>query len=315
MIYGSIAGVGSPVSRLVLGGGGFSPQKMDVVSSLLDAFVAAGGTAVDTAHVYGNGASERAIGEWLRQSGRREDLVIISKGAHPDLSDWIPRVNPAAITQDLDESLERLGVETIDLYLLHRDDISVPVGPLVDLLNEQVAAGRIRAFGGSNWSHQRVEEANAYAASHGLLGFAANSPQFSLAAMDLSAFRFPGVVSISANTAALAWYRQHHFPLITWSSQAGGFFAGPAKARPHFDTEENWEREQRTRELAVRRSCTPTQVALAWVLGQPLNIYAIFGTSKPEHLEDCLGALDVHLTTEEMAWLNLEREPEPWESR
>jgi aryl-alcohol dehydrogenase-like predicted oxidoreductase len=281
---------------------------MDVVSSLLDAFIAAGGNAVDTAHVYGNGASERAIGEWLRQSGRRDDLVIISKGAHPDLADWVPRVNPVAIAQDLAESLERLGVETIDLYLLHRDDPNVPVGPLVDVLNEQVAAGRIRAFGVSNWSYLRIEEANAYAVSHGLLGFAASSPQFSLAAMDLFAFPYPGVVSISADAAALAWYRQHHFPLITWSSQAGGFFARPTKARLHFDTEDNRERERRARELAARHTCTATQVALAWVLGQPLNIYAIFGTSKLAHLEDCLGALEVHLTPEEMAWLNLERD-------
>jgi aryl-alcohol dehydrogenase-like predicted oxidoreductase len=281
---------------------------MDVVTPLLDRFVAAGGNAVDTAHVYGNGASERAIGEWLRQSGRREDILIISKGAHPDLSDWIPRVNPAAIAQDLAESLERLGVETIDLYLLHRDDESVPVGPLVDLLNEQVAAGRIRAFGASNWSHLRIKEANAYAAAHGLLGFAANSPQFSLAAMNLAAFQYPGIVSISADPAALSWYRQHRFPLVTWSSQAGGFFAGPAKVRPHFDTEDNRERERRARELAERHNCTTTQLALAWVLNQPLNIYAIFGTSKLAHLEDCLGALDVHLTPKEMAWLNLERE-------
>ena len=284
MTYGSIAGAGSRVSRLVLGGGGFSPNKMDIVTPLLDTFVAAGGNAVDTAHVYGNGASERAIGEWIRQSGRREDLLIISKGAHPDLSDWIPRVNPAAIARDLGESLERLGVETIDLYLLHRDDESVPVEPLVDFLNEQVTVGRIWAFGASNWSHLRIEEANTYAAAHGLLGLAANSPQFSLAAMNLSAFQYPGVVSVSADAAALSWYRQRHFPLVTWSSQAGGFFAGPTQVRPHFDTEDNWERGRRARELAARHHCTATQVALAWVLNQPLNIHAIFGTTKLSHL-------------------------------
>src|SRR5258708_24030433 len=136
---------------------------------------------LDTAPVYGGGDSERAIGCWLRERGRRDDVLILTKGVHPFLSDWIPRVNPAALAQDLGESRERLGVETIDLYLLHRDDPSVSVGSLVDCLNEHVAAGRIRAFGVSNWTHQRIQEANSYAASHGLRGFVASSPHLALA--------------------------------------------------------------------------------------------------------------------------------------
>lgn len=305
MTYSSIAGVSDRVSQLVLGAGGFSPQKIDVVTSLIDMFVAGGGNAVDTAHVYGNGASERAIGAWLQQTGRRDALFIITKGAHPDLSDWIPRVNPDAIARDLEASLGCLGIETIDLYLLHRDDESVPVEPLIDFLNEQVGSGRIRAFGASNWNHLRIEKANSYAADQGLLGFAASSPQFSLATMKTASHPFPGVVSISSSAAALSWYRVRRFPLITWSSQANGFFSDTTKARPHFDTEDNRERERRARDLAGRYNCTATQVALAWVLGQPLNIHAIFGTNKPAHLEDCLGAYDIHLRSEEMAWLNL----------
>jgi len=304
MLYGMIEGLGGRASRIVLGAGWFGPERMEAVSEILDAFLAAGGTAVDTAHIYGNGASERALGKWLRESGRREDLVIITKGAHPDLSDWVPRVNPEAITQDLSESLERLGVETIDLYLLHRDDAGVPVGSLVECLNEHVAAGRIRAFGGSNWTHQRIQEANDYATTHGLQGFVASSPHLALAVA--RNFRYPGVVLLSGDTAALEWYRQSQFPLFSWSSQASGFFAG--RTAGHYDAQDNRERLRRVQETAARLACSPTQVALAWVLNQPQNTFPIIGPSTVPHLHECVEALDVQLTNEELARLNLETE-------
>jgi aryl-alcohol dehydrogenase-like predicted oxidoreductase len=305
MLYGTVDKLCDRISRVVLGCVGFSPDRMEVAGPLLDSFVASGGTTVDTAHVYGDGASERTIGAWLRESGKRQEVIIVTKGAHPNLADWIPRVNPEAIAQDLDESLERLGVETIDLYLLHRDDPSVPVGPLVECLNGHMASGRIRAFGGSNWTHQRIDEANAYASAYGLQGFVASSPHLALAVMDQSAFSFPGIVSVSADPAALAWYGQRQFPLLAWSAQAGGFFSG-RKARTHFDTEDNRERLRRVRELAARHGFTPIQMALAWVFHQPLNIFALIGTSKLAHLEESLKALQVGLTPEEVAWLNLE---------
>ncbi|MBI2942161.1 MAG: aldo/keto reductase [Chloroflexi bacterium] len=312
MIYGAVPGLGDRVSRLVIGCGSFSPDRMDLVHDMLDPFVAAGGTTIDTAHVYGNGASERAVGSWLRERGRRDDVIIISKGAHPSLSDWVPRVSPGAITQDLGESLERLGVETIDLYLLHRDDPSVPVGPLVECLDEHAAAGRIRAFGVSNWTHQRIDEANAYAAAHGLRGFVASSPHLALAIAGETVM--PGVVYVSGDAAALAWYRERQFPLFAWSSQARGFFSGrfspdaptnPSMVRMYY-REDNWERLRRAREVAGQHRCTPTQVALAWVLHQQMNAFALIGPHTLPHLEDCLGALAVRLALEEVAWLNLE---------
>ena len=310
MTYGDIGGLDKPVSRLVLGG--FSIDRMDTVRSKFDAFLAAGGNAVDTGHVYGEGSSERAIGKWLLETGRREEIVIITKGVHPNLSDWVTRVNPVAIAQDLSESRERLGVETVDLYLLHRDDPDAPVGPLVECLNEHTAAGRIRAFGVSNWTHSRIEEANAYAAARGLLGFSASSPHLALAAA--GEFLYPGCVSVSDDADALAWYRENRFPLLAWSSQAGGFFSGRftpevrenAAMVGQYYSEDNWERLRRARSLAQRRGCTPTQAALAWILHQPLNIFAIFSTNKMPHLAECLAALDIRLTPKETAWLSLQ---------
>jgi len=315
MLYGTIPGLGRPVSRLVLGSMVFRlepPEAWARTCDLLDQFAALGGNAVDTAHIYGRGESERALGRWLAQRGNRDQMVIITKGAHP-APDWTPRLTPAAIAADLAESLERLGT-TIDLYLLHRDDPAMPVGPIVECLNEHLAAGRIRAMGASNWTPERIQEANEYAAARGLAGFAASSPNLALAVPNKP--HWPGTVSIAGDRAALAWYRARQFPVLAWSSQAGGFFSGRfSPDRPEaprmvqvYDSPGNWERLRRARELAAARGCTPVQVALAWVLHQPFPIFALIGPHSVAELQDSAGALAVHLTPEETAWLNLETE-------
>ena len=104
------------------------------------------------------------MGRWMELRGNREDVVIIGKSAHPDGAR--KRVTAADISQDIRESLERLRTDYMDLHLLHRDDPSVPVGPIVEELNAQREAGRIRAFGGSNWQPARIQEANDYADAH-----------------------------------------------------------------------------------------------------------------------------------------------------
>lgn len=312
MAYGRIPGIDKPLSRLILGGGPFNPDNMEKANTMLDAFLAAGGTAVDTAHIYGrDGASERALGQWMASRGNRDRVLVITKGAH-HASDFTPRVTPEVITAELLESLRRLQTDHVDLYLLHRDDAAVPVGPIVQCLNEHLTAGRMRAFGGSNWSPRRIEEANAYAAAHGLTGLVASSPFLALAvAHDAPEFRH---AIINGDKEALAWYRDTQFPLLSWSSQAQGFFSDRAKREDpesvrrfrRYDHEDNWERRRRVRELAEQRGCTPTQIALGWVLQQPINAYPLIGSGSVAHLEDAVGALDVRLRPEDLAWLNLE---------
>ena len=289
---------------------------MDQATSLLETFVAAGGTAIDTARSYSNGASEAAIGAWLRASGCRDDLTIITKGAHPG-ADGLPRVTPDAIASDLAMSLEALQIDRVDLYLLHRDDPSQPVGPLVDTLNDARLASRIRAAGASNWSTARIVEAETYAVQREIAGFVAGSPNLALAVP--SEPMWPGCLSVAGDPAALTWYRERQFPLFAWSSQASGFFSGRFSpddvtdrhmARVYF-RKDNWERLRRSRELSARRRCTPTQIALAWVLHQAFPTFALIGPRTVAELNDCLGALDVELTAPERAWLNLEGKPPP----
>jgi aryl-alcohol dehydrogenase-like predicted oxidoreductase len=146
MQYGQVPGIDKPISRLVQGTVPVNSDDLDKGFALLDEVYALGCNAFDTAHVYGNGDSERTLGRWIRERGRREQVVIITKGAHPNADRQ--RVTPFDITSDLHDSLARLQVETIDLYLLHRDDPTAPVGPIVEVLNEHKTAGRIHAFGG-----------------------------------------------------------------------------------------------------------------------------------------------------------------------
>jgi aryl-alcohol dehydrogenase-like predicted oxidoreductase len=311
MLYGSIPTVGDRVSRLVLGSASLSTERQELVDALLDAFVAAGGNAVDTARSYGKGTTEVAIGSWLRRRDRRSDVVVITKGAHP-LEDGVPRVTPVAIDADVAGSLAAFGIDTIDLYLLHRDDPRVPVGPIIDCLNAHVAAGHLRAFGASNWLHDRIVEANAYASANGLAGFVASSPNLALAVP--SEAMWPLAVSVAGDSDALAWHRATQFPLLSWSSLASGFFSGRFSPEDRSDPNvvrvyyrpDNWERLRRVRELASRYACSTTQIALAWVLHQPFPTFPLIGPLAVSELTDCLAALNVPLTDDDARWLNLD---------
>jgi aryl-alcohol dehydrogenase-like predicted oxidoreductase len=323
MQYGHISGIDTPISRLVQGTLMVSSQDIDGAFALLDSIFALGCTTFDTAHVYGQGDNERTVGRWVRERGIRDKVVIIGKGAHHNADRR--RVTPFDITADLHDSLARFQFETIDMYLLHRDDPAVPVGPIIEVLNEHLRAGRIRAFGGSNWSVDRLREANAYAADHGLVPFAASSPNFSLAEQ----LREPwsGCVTISGpqNIGARAWYAEQHMPLFTWSSLAGGFFSGRftretiTQVSGYFDTlaaecygsEDNFRRLDRAAQLAEARGLSIPQVALAYVMSQPLNIYALVGCANADEFAANAAAADLRLSSEELAWLDLRGDARP----
>ena len=287
------------LSRLALGTLGFSPATRDRDFAVLDAWVEAGGTVIDTAHVYEGGGAERVLGSWLRERpGVRERLVIVTKGAHPD-GDRV-RVTPADIASDLRDSVERLG-GPIDVYLLHRDDPAVDVGPLIDALDAHRRAGELRAFGVSNWTLPRIEEANAYAADRGVDGFCCNSPHLSLAVQNEP----PWPDCLSATDAeSRAWHARTGMPLLAWSAQAGGYFAGAAS--DVYDNADNRERRARAEQLGRRSGHTAHAVALAWVLAQPFPTIAVIGPHSREHLQASLEALEVELGDDDVRWLNLE---------
>lgn len=316
MRYGNIPQLEKPLSRLAQGVVTASAETAEQDFRMFDAVLEMGGTVFDTAHVYGQGESERTLGKWIHERGVRERVVIITKGAHPN-KDGIPRVTPQDITQDLFESLERLCVETIDLYLLHRDDPRVPVDEIVDVLNEHQRAGRIRVFGGSNWSHTRIQQANAYAAARGLAPFGITSPNFSLAVQVEPPWDGCHSIGGEQGRAAREWYAATQLPIFAWSSLAGGFFSGRFRRdnletfTDYFDAlcvksycvEENFARLDRAQALAQAKQVSLAQIALAYVLHQPLNIFALVGCRTPDEFRANVEACSVMLSAVELDWL------------
>ncbi len=316
MRYATLPGIDKPISRLVQGTVMIESKALEKSFALLDGIFELGCTIFDTAHVYSSGDNERTFGRWMRERRLREKIVLLGKGAHPNQDR--PRVTPFDITSDIYDSLARFGTDYIDLYLLHRDDPTVPVGPIVEVLNEHLRAGRIHAFGGSNWAHERIQAANAYAEEHNLTPFVASSPNFSLA--DQIKPPWEGCLSISGTQghAARAWYEQQQMALFTWSSLAGGFFSGRFR-RDNLDSFDHWadqmcvevycneanfQRLDRVQALAAQKSLTTSQIALAYVLNQPLNIFALVGCHTPDEFADNIIASDLTLSHEEVMALD-----------
>jgi aryl-alcohol dehydrogenase-like predicted oxidoreductase len=315
MNYGNVPGLDKKISRLVQGTVMVNGDDIKKEFALLDGIYELGCTTFDTAHVYGSGRNERTVGQWVRDRGLREKVVIIAKGAHHNQDR--KRVTPHDITSDIYDSLARFRFDYLDLYILHRDDPSVPVGPIIDVLNHHQKAGRIRAFGGSNWSHQRLDEANRYAKEHGLTPFVASSPNFSLA--DQVKEPWEGCVSIGGSRGkdSRAYYQEHQTPLFTWSSLAGGFFSGRFR-RDNLNSftdyldklcvecycvEENFKRLDRAEELAKQKGLTLPQIAMSYVMSQPLNIFALVGCQTPQEFKANVDAMNLKLTSDEMKWL------------
>lgn len=321
MQYRTLPNISIPVARLVLGTMIVTTRERQRSFDLLDAVYAQGGNAFDTANVYAGGNSERCLGEWLQARGVREQVFILTKGCHHNQDR--KRVTPFDLTTDLYDSLARLQTDYIDLYLLHRDDPQVHVGPVVETLNEHYAAGRIRAFGGSNWTHERIAAANVYAQEHGLVPMSASSPNFGLADQVRDPWG-PGCVSISgpANADAREWYAANQMPIFAYSSLARGLFSGRLSranldqaemlldeaARTAYLHEVNLQRLDRAAQLARAYDCSIPQIALAYVLQAPLNVFPLVGAANGAEFGENLRALEIQLTPAECEWLDLRRD-------
>jgi aryl-alcohol dehydrogenase-like predicted oxidoreductase len=300
-----------PLSRIVLGQSAL-PEDLP---RIYDRFVELGGNAFETARWY---PTEPDLGRWLAGRSDRAELFVISKGCHPAVQDGPPRVNPTAIRADLTESLERLGIGRIDLYLLHRDDESVPVGEIMSALAEHRAAGRIGSTGGSNWTTARLAEANAWSLANGVPPFEVSSPNLALAL----ATRPPwdGCV-VAGDPASLAWYTATQLPLLAWAALARAYFVEGAAGNPQatafgadaravdiaateaFDSPSNRERRERARALGRELGSTANQVALAWVLNQPFPTRAVIGIRTIAQLDEAAAVADLRLSVEQVRWL------------
>lgn len=302
-----LPGVKQGISQLIMGSDYFRPSIIETVSQVLDDYVAIGGNTIDSAYIYAGGDSEQAIGIWMEERKNREQINVWTKGGHPNQHG--PQVNKNAIYNELMTSLERLRTDYIDVYALHRDDTNVPVGEIVEILNEHIEAGRIRTFGGSNWTTARLQEANEYAAEHGLRGFEFSSPNLSLAKAQDPYW----ADCISVDDAIMSWHEKTNLPLFSWSAQARGFFTGRFTPEDRSDADlvrvfyndDNWERYRRAEQLGKEKGASTIQIALAYVLNQSFPTAAIIGPRNEAEMKSCLEATKIELSVEEIKWLDL----------
>lgn len=332
MKYKQINGVGQ-VSKLVFGTAtpalfaavaeGATHTDKKKAFALLDEVSRAGINTFDCAAHYG----EEIMGEWMEQRGNRSDCIILSKCAHPN--HWRHRVHDFDILSDIHDSLKKLKTEYVDIYMLHRDNHETPVSEIVDVLNKLYQEGKIKAFGGSNWTVERLEEANEYAAKHNLIPFTVSSPNFSLAEQIADPWRCDakwgdGCVTISGpeNKQARSWYAAHQIPVFAYSSLARGFLSGSfrsdeeEKARTLLDApgitgyycRNNFERLRRCEILAQQKNVSVAQIAMAWIYNQEFEVYAISSPVTAEQLKANAEAMEIVLSKREMQWLALEGE-------
>ena len=304
MKYAEMAYVKNPVSRIFFGTATSSALEGSAGSELLDFVYGSGITAFDTARVYGQ--SEMLLGKWIEEKNMREKIVILSKCGHPDLKTWEKRVNEKAMWEDLETSLKELRTDFLDIYLLHRDDPDVETGEIVEIFNGMHAEGKIE-----------------YAYKHNLIPFTVSSPNFGLADQAGDPWG-GGCVTISGpkEVEAREWYRKQNMPVVAYSSLAHGLLAGKVKSTDWervaelldaptikgYGSEENFERLRRCEILAAEKQATVAQIAMAYIFHQDLNVFAVVSASKSERMKENIEALQIPLTKEEAAWLDLRRE-------
>jgi aryl-alcohol dehydrogenase-like predicted oxidoreductase len=308
-----LPGNNKSLSQIIMGTMIIGLHNYQESTELLDNAMKLGINSFDLAYVYGGGDSERAVGKWMEEHSNREQVFIATKGAHPDSKG--SKVNPAGITADLTESLNRLRTDYIDAYLLHRDDINQPVSSIIDILNEHYNTGKIRAFGGSNWTHERISEANAYAIANGLIPMTVSSPNYGLCEQVEDPWG-PGCVTISGKIgkAGREFYKNNNMPVLAYSSLGRGMLSGrvtrenykemlDGAALKAYAHEINFTRLDRARELAGQKGVSVPQIALAYLLHQPLKVFPIVGAAGLKELEETVAAADIILTEQECAWL------------
>ncbi|TAA06900.1 aldo/keto reductase [Pseudoxanthomonas winnipegensis] len=302
---------GLTVAPLAFGGNvfGWSVKDAAGTAKLLDAFVDGGFNLIDTADVYpawvpGNrgGESETLIGQWLRSSGKRDQVVIATK-----VGKWdeLPGLSPDNIETAVDQSLKRLGVDTIDLYQAHADDPSIPLEATLGAFARLIEKGKVRAIGASNYSGERLAEALEVAQAQGLPRYETLQPEYNL--YDRADYE--------QTLEPLA--KAHGLGVINYYALASGFLTG--KYRDPADASKSPRGEAAVRkylnergrrilaaldEVAAQQRAKPAQIALAWLMARDSITAPIASASSVEQLQEILRAAQLTLTPEQIQALD-----------
>lgn len=312
-----VANIDLEVSALCLGVPEIGVRQTEKEARrLLDFWVEQGGNFLDTARVYSDWVpgekqrSERILGDWLKATGLRKQMVLGTKGGHPPLQNMRQsRLSPADLSDDLEASLAKLGTDYVDLWWLHRDDDTTPVEQIVDTCDSFVRSGRVKVLGVANWTPDRIRKANAYASQAGKAGFIATQFFWNLGSRH---YRGLDPTMQVMDDEAEHLHESGNLVAMPFSSQAGGFFThwlegdGTARAKAEksgYATQGNFQTAGLAGEIARRNGVPVGAVVLAYLRAHPFRVVPIVGCGTTEHLAASVKALDFVLS--ETDWTNL----------
>lgn len=303
------SGLATP--SLVLGGNVFGWTACgEEAFRILDRFVDAGGTMIDTADVYSawvpghrGGESEILIGEWLRRRGSRDGVLIASKVGMLHRHGG-GKLEPWRIEKAAEESLKRLGVETIDLYYAHQDDPDTPMEQVIEAFDRLVEAGKVRTLGASNFTAERLGRALSLSREMGMSRYEVLQNEFHL----LERGKLEGELQrlcLAETIAVLPFY-----------GLASGYLTGKYRSEADYGKSIRGDRMAKyvegrgpailsvLDEISAETGATPAQIALAWVAAQPAVAAPIASARTPEQLEELLAAMTLELTPGHLARLD-----------
>lgn len=322
MQYINIGKTGMKVSRLCLGMMSYGSKSWrewvlpeEDAKPFVKRALDAGINFFDTADVYSLGESERITGRLLREFGVKRENVVLATKVHGQMSEDVNDrgLSRKHILDSIDRSLQRLGMDYVDLYQIHRWDYNAPIEETMEALNDVVRAGKARYIGASSMFAWQFSKAQHTAQSHGWTRFVSMQNHYNLIYREEEREMIPLCLDQGVG-------------LIPWSPMARGFFAknrtrggGGETARAKSDPfanqlyfrEEDFVVAERANEIAEARGASGSQIALAWLLNKPHVTSPIIGATKMDHLEQAIAALEIQLSEDEVKQLEEPYKPHP----
>ena len=274
-----------------------------------------GGNLIDTAHIYSNwvpgerARSERIIGDWLKSSGKRNQIVLMTKGGHPEIVEGTPewgKIRPyhEAMVSDLNHSLKQLQTDYVDVYFYHRDNRNQTIEEEIETMEGFVKEGKIRYYACSNFDTDRMQAAYEYCKEKGYRGFVADQCLMNLA---LKYMNEPADLTLRCIRGDNFDYHAAHPELMAmpYFSNCSGYFhkyltKGTAAVKDmYYDTEKNRKVAEKVKALTEKYECSVTQAVMGFFRFQPFTCLPLYGTSSPEHIVDACKTLDVPFTAED----------------
>jgi len=278
---------------------GLTYEKAD---EIIKEYVSLGGNLIDTARVYSDwipgeiGRSERVLGEAIERLKIRNELIIMTKGGHPNMSGMNrPRCAPELMRGDLEKSLKALKTECVDIYVYHRDDESIPVDVLIDTMEQFRFEGKIRYYACSNWSVARMQEADAYCRRKGVRCFIGNQSLLN------AGVKHMGKLYDDTLTVAREDFIHYHREnpdnvLMPFSAVAEGYFhrfINKGEGGGMFDTKENCELADKIKRLSAVSGFSITQILMSYFKTLPITTIPLFGPRDAGQVKDMMTEADL----------------------